>query len=88
MNLALSNPNTLGFLGNLSLGAGYARGIVALFVFQAVTLVFYSLWRRQREFRRLDEAIKLHEETKHRQAQAEASRGALHHNGKKDVWTN
>lgn len=86
MNPALSNPDTLGFLGNLSLGANYARGIVAVFVFQGAAIAFYHLWRRQRELRRLDEAIKLHEEMQHRQAPAVG--GATHHNLKKDVWTN
>jgi hypothetical protein len=88
MNPALSNPDTLGFLGNLSLGPNYARIIFAVFVFQVAAFAFYQLWRRQREYRRLDEAIKVHEETRQREAQATAGSGALHHHLKKDVWTN
>jgi hypothetical protein len=88
MNPALSNPDPLGFLGNLSLGPNCARTIVAVFVFLGAAFAFYQLWRRHREYRRLDEAIKLHEETRQREAQATAVSGALHHRLKKDVWTN
>jgi len=86
MNPAPSNPDTFGFLGNLSLKASDARGIVVVFVFLAAALAFYSLWRRQRDYRRLDEAIKLHEEAK--QSHAAVSSGALRNQAKKDVWSN
>ncbi len=86
MNPAPSNPDTLGFLG--SLGASDARNIIAVFVFLAAALAFYSLWRKQRDFRRLDEAIKLHEETMHSEAPAAVGSGALRNQVKKDVWTN
>jgi hypothetical protein len=58
MNPSFSNPDTLAFLGNLSLGATYTRSLLAVFVFQAFVFVFYHLWRNRRELRRFDEAIK------------------------------
>jgi hypothetical protein len=68
MDPSFSNPDTLGFLGNLSLGATYARSFAVVFVCQAFVFVFYHLWRTRRELRRFDEAIK-HDEATQLQAQ-------------------
>ena len=89
MDHALSNSDSLGFPGNLSLGANDARSIVAIFVFLAAAFAFYYLWRRVRQLNRLNHAIKLHgEEAIDCLAPAADRDGALDRRSKRDVWTN
>lgn len=89
MDPALSNPDSLGFLGNLSLGANYARNIVAFFVFLAAVFAFSGLWRKQRQLGRLNQAIKLHdEEALDHEELAAVGCAAGNQRAKRDVWTN
>ena len=89
MDPALSNSDSLGFPGNLSLGANHACSIVAVFVFLAAAFAFYYLWRRVRQLNRLNHAIKLHaEEAIDSLNPAADANGALNRRLKRDVWTN
>ena len=89
MDPAFSNPNSLGFLGNLSLDANGARNLLAVFVFLASALGFSRLWRKQRQLSRLNKAIKLHdEEAPEYEDFAAITGGALDHQAKRDSWIN
>jgi len=80
MATALSNPNTISFLGSLSVGAMYARGLITIFAIQAIAFAFYKIGRMRRELHLLDEGAKV------RQARLTAGNGEPQ-NQKRDVWT-
>jgi hypothetical protein len=81
MHLALTNPGTVAFLGNISVGSVYARGLIAVFAIQAIALGIYLVKRARCQLRFLDEAAK----DRYRQ---DASCGPTQQHPKKDVLVN